>query len=201
MFPALNLHSSDYFMLLGSGAHGVMALTCLVLTLLVWNNPCLQLSYLLLTLTGSAVVVQVCLWVKFKKANLFDPKIRRKFKRILTATSIPMFVNMFLSVVWWGRSDLNPPYCVLVSQMELSPKLGILYELYALYLGSVLVSVLHQYTRRKFFLIAIGGPENEVHRDDPPILPNLQLIQQALNPPEYNPFEDAADIPHIQILS
>lgn len=156
----IRLGGTDTFLFFVGICHAVLGLYSLIEFFVGWGNGCWQGAMFLFIATSISVLCNILLIFKIKKANLYQPETRKKYKFALVAVALPVLVNMLFSVVWWGQSDLNPTYCVFVTQMGLSERLGIVYEIYGLLLGGILVAAIHAYTKRKFFLIAIGGPQN-----------------------------------------
>lgn len=162
----------DLFLVVTSVIHTGLAVTFLVFCFINKNNYCEFNMYSLFFLTSFMEVLNINIIFRLKKSNLYDPKIRARYKWILFMGSVGKILNTVLSVTWWSESNANPVYCSLVTDYGLSPKLGILYEFYCLFLWVFMVIALRVYTKRKFFLIAVGGPEGEMIREN---LRNLQL--------------------------
>lgn len=137
----------------------VAAVCFLVLTFINKNDYCKFNTFFLFFLTSLTEALNINIIFRLKSSNLFDAKIRSKYKWIMFIGSVGKILNTILSVTWWSESDVNPVYCSIVTEYGLSTKLGILYEFYCLYLWIFLVIALNVYTKRKFFLIALGGPE------------------------------------------
>lgn len=158
MISCSNLTRFDVFLVANSLFHTIAAIYFLVNSLMNKNDYCKFNMFLLFFLTSLTETMNINIIFRLKKSNLYDPSIRSKYKRILFLGTIGKIINTVLSVTWWSESDINPVYCSLVTQSGLSNKLGIVYEVYCLYLWIFLVIALNIYTKRKFFLIAIGGP-------------------------------------------
>lgn len=114
------LAKPEFVLLFIGVCHGALGVYSLVEIFVAWGNGCWQGMSFVFLVTSLSVLFNIFLIFKMKRANLYDEKIRLGYKRCLIAVSVPMLVNMFLSVVWWGQSDLNPVYCSLVTQMGLS---------------------------------------------------------------------------------
>lgn len=155
--------------------HGSVALFAFVSFFFRLGNLCRTLFWGYLFVYSIAGLAQTILEYRLPRMNLFEPSFCRRIKWLILLLLLPVAAEVVLAVMWWAKWPYNPLYCMFCTELGLPLVFGVAITLHAFMSFILYVQVGHAYTKRKYFLICIGGPQNEIIRDDLPAAMRLQL--------------------------
>lgn len=172
--------------------HGILGLFCLGSLFVSLTNGCRSLFFTYFFVYSLGGFSQTLLEYKLPRMNLFDAVKALKIKRIISVLLVPVAAHLFLSIMFWARSPTNPIYCMFCLELKLPSIIGLPITIHA-FIGFVLwVQVGYAYTKRKYFLLSIGGPQNEVIRDRQGNVIDIRLpiIPANQDNMQYQDFDD-----------
>lgn len=135
-----------------------MAVLCmLILTLSDNRSQCLASFYLFWTLYFLTQSILHYLIVKIPQIDVM--KFDIVIKRLIGLVCIVQIAYLFLVVVFWQRAHIHPLYCAMCEEYKWPYAIGILFIFHFILSAGCLISLIHLFVTRKYYLIALGGFE------------------------------------------
>ena len=78
-------------------------------------------------------------------------------KRVIGMICFSDVFYMFLSVMFWQKTDTHPLYCGLCSYLHFGVWVGILIDIHCVFIIFWGVSLIHAFITRRYYLLALGG--------------------------------------------
>lgn len=132
------------------------AILCvLILTLSDNRSQCIASFYLFWALYFSTQAMLHYLLVKIPMIDVI--KVDITIKRMIGLICFVEIVYMLLVVVFWQRSHVHPIYCAMCEEYQWPYTIGIVFIFHFILSAGFVISLIHLFVTRKYYLIALGG--------------------------------------------
>ena len=137
-----------------------MTILCvLILTLSDNISQCLASFYLFWALYFLSQAILHYLLVKIPLIDVI--KFDLLIKRLIGLVCFVEVAYLLLVVVFWERSNVHPLYCAMCEEYNWPYMIGIVFVFHFILSGGFVISLIHLFVSRKYYLIALGGFEVE----------------------------------------
>lgn len=133
-----------------------MAMLCvMILTLSDNRSQCIASFYLFWALYFLTQAMLHYLLVKIPMIDVI--KVDITIKRMIGLICFVEIVYMLLVVVFWQRSHAHPIYCAMCEEYQWPYTIGIVFIFHFILSAGFVISLIHLFVTRKYYLIALGG--------------------------------------------
>ena len=123
------------------------------------SSTCLSEFYLFIALFEMGQALAHFLLIKMPKIDVVLHQ--NLIKRLIVLLCVIEIVYLLLVIIFWQKSSLHPIYCAMCMELHLPYLIGIGYALHFVFTLGILVTLIHGFVTRKYYLIALGGFEVE----------------------------------------
>ncbi len=135
----------------------MMSLVMLIFTGV--SSTCLSQFFLFMALIEAGQALAHFLLLKMPKTDVV--LYQNLIKRLTTLLCVIQIVYLLLVIIFWQRSTWHPIYCAMCQEFHLPYLIGIGYVIHFVFTLGILVTLIHGFVTRKYYLIALGGFEVE----------------------------------------
>lgn len=119
------------------------------------KSVCIASFYLYWSLFYLGQTISHYLIVKLPKIDVV--KFDKTIKKLIGIICFIHTAYLLLVITFWSRSQLHPIYCAICGYFGLPFVIGILFIIHFILTAGIVISLIHLYVTRKYYLIALGG--------------------------------------------